>query len=535
MSKIIRVFILSAVLLLGVTLTGCNKIYTIKLYHEGELYQEFEVNGEAVDLDVLEKEGMMFTGWESEGNYYLSNVLPNKNLELTSTFEDPTEVLETHYVDEENGDKMVSVNNYSGDSSVIVVPQMINEYIVEGIGMMKPDIEGTSKVEEIHVPIDAKINGYAFYNDEVIKRVRFYGEYIYTPELMMSVQEVNDIMDEYNDVCVIQNLSEVDEYNVGAIFNEGCPIMEITSKTESIIVNGFEYYSLYVVADKNILDEPNFNLIGSQFEGAKNLESMHIPDRTNFSSSTFLGCENLKEIIIDEDSTYFTIVDGVLYNKDQSILLFYTPALEQKEFTIPSGVELGMNAFITTTNLETLTIPADFEDETYFMGLQSMKEIKVEEGNEKYSVVDGVLFFEDDTLVKYPAQKSGKNYELPENTTDILSCAFQAVSNLENVTLNEGVKELGSLAFYQAKKIDHIELPASLEYVGTNVFMESSILEITFNRSEIIDGDITLVHTYLRRNSDDLVIYVPDDSYTSYKSSSLGRYHDESVKRESER
>jgi len=46
---------------------------------------------------------------------------------------------------------------------------------------------------------------------------------------------------------------------------------------------------------------------------------------------------------------------------------------------------------------------------------------------------------------------------------------------------------------------------------------ESSITEITINRSVVIDGDITNLAMYLYGDSDiERTIYVPSDSYDAY-------------------
>ncbi len=96
----------------------------------------------------------------------------------------------------------------------------------------------------------------------------------------------------------------------------------------------------------------------------------------------FLGLNSLKTISIkDYDSNYLSSKDGVLFNKDGSMLIKYPGKHEDTKYVIPDGVEticnyafgysydltevtipdsvtsIGMNAFIDCKSLKSVTIP----------------------------------------------------------------------------------------------------------------------------------------------------------------------------------
>ena len=66
----------------------------------------------------------------------------------------------------------------------------------------------------------------------------------------------------------------------------------------------------------------------------------------------------------------------------------------------------------------------------------SIERITVQDGNEYFRAIDGVLFDKDGTLLRYPAAKSGSIYALPEWTVSVEYNAF-GDSTIESLVLNE--------------------------------------------------------------------------------------------------
>ena len=98
---------------------------------------------------------------------------------------------------------------------------------------------------------------------------------------------------------------------------------------------------------------------GSAFEGCASLASINIPANvTNIVEYAFYGCKNLASINVDDKNTTYASVDGVLYNKEKTILI-QAPGKLQGVFTIPSGVtNIASGAFGSCEGLTGLEIPA---------------------------------------------------------------------------------------------------------------------------------------------------------------------------------
>ena len=96
--------------------------------------------------------------------------------------------------------------------------------------------------------------------------------------------------------------------------------------------------------------------INSSFSKMFMLESFHIPKDCVLSGVNFIQCPKLV-LTLDENSSNYTLDNGVLFNKDKTTLIRYPETKKDKEYVMPSGVTtIGASAFAFNKHLETLTI-----------------------------------------------------------------------------------------------------------------------------------------------------------------------------------
>ena len=95
------------------------------------------------------------------------------------------------------------------------------------------------------------------------------------------------------------------------------------------------------------------------FYGNKKLTRIDLPESlVSIGEGAFRGCTKLERITVPEklDLLY---EDGVLYAKDDTVLLFCSPAAGKESFTVPSGVKtVGASAFSGCKSLTSVTLPA---------------------------------------------------------------------------------------------------------------------------------------------------------------------------------
>lgn len=132
------------------------------------------------------------------------------------------------------------------------------------------------------------------------------------------------------------------------------------------------------------------------FGGCVNLSEIVIGSRvTSLGYGTFDGCLNLKAINVSEDNKSYSSYDGVLYNKDKTILIRCPQGKKEivriqvtvrvidddafkgcsyvRYITIPKSVKsIGEHAFMRCKNLE-ISIPRKWKDKVDLSGCKSVK------------------------------------------------------------------------------------------------------------------------------------------------------------------
>ena len=137
------------------------------------------------------------------------------------------------------------------------------------------------------------------------------------------------------------------------------------------------------------------------FYGCTKLTRVKIPDSvTGIGYAAFSKCGSLKSIDVGEGNTEYSSEDGVLFDKNKTVLIHF-PAGKGGHYTIPDGVtSIGDHAFIKCISLTSVTIP------------DSVTSI-------------GALAFRDCFGLK--------SVRIPDSITNIKSAAFSSCSNLKSI------------------------------------------------------------------------------------------------------
>lgn len=509
-------------LLLIVGLSGCfiGGPGTIKLYVDDEVYATFKEDVMNIaSLDIPQKEGMMFTGWEYQDEVVFDSIEVTGNMKLYATWEDPSEVFGF------NEDPLVEydgqyITSYSGDAIHMRIPVMINGEYVSGIGR---EVFLNKSIQTIFVPMDTNIMSYAF-KDSDLERIEFYGEYQIPAEVFIPKSEFDQIIEDYTDECIV----EIGGNDESWTYTEGCPILEVIEQSEPIVINEVEYFNYRVLIDKNVYSIGDRSQIDFYaFVGATQLRTVEIPyGMDSFFQAMFEECSELETILLDERNISYKIVDGIVYSANETMLYYYPAGLKNETFTVPENViNIHMHAFLTTTYLKTLYINASIDENLFFFGAESLEEIIVDEANETYYSIDGVLF-EDDELLKYPASKSNTSYVISEGITVIRSCAFMDNRYLEEIEISSTVTTIEANAFWKSQTLTTLDIPSTITLIHQGIVHESAINTIIIRRSVETDGDITHM-LYLLYNGSEFkrTIYVPDDSFIAYSTDEFWSNH----------
>ncbi len=269
---------------------------------------------------------------------------------------------------------------------------------------------------------------------------------------------------------------------------------------------------------------------GSAFGSCTSLTSIDIPANvTNIVEYAFDGCKNLASINVDDKNTTYASVDGVLYNKEKTILI-QAPGKIQGVFTIPSGVtniasgafalcegltgleipasvtSISEYAFENCTGLTNVTIPSSVKNIDYkaFAGCENL-DVVIRNAEEDVTVgskafegcksVTWKIIDESESPLKFKVLTEttaevtegncvegsvtipskvvidGKTYSV----VSIADEAFKNCKGLTNITIPSSVVKIGTRAF-QGSGLTTIELPSSITSIGIGLFSSCSDL-----------------------------------------------------------
>ena len=191
------------------------------------------------------------------------------------------------------------------------------------------------------------------------------------------------------------------------------------------------------------------------FMYCRSLKTITIPASVeSLRDVDFMRCTSLESINVDSANKNLVSVNGVLFNKDKTVLI-QCPA-KKTSVTIPATVRaFSYYAFSDCADIKTLNIPASVEDIGDLMNCKSLESITVDSNNKNYSSDSGILYNKKKTeLIICPRNKSGK------------------------VVIPDTVEEIQWHAFGNCKKITDVKLPASLKRVEYGAFNNCTAMKI---------------------------------------------------------
>ena len=270
-----------------------------------------------------------------------------------------------------------------------------------------------------------------------------------------------------------------------------------------------------------IIEDTVTSIGGDAFLSCNSLVSVVIPDSvTSIEEYAFAACEklenitigsgvkeihtmaftrsgSLKAIDVDAENLYYSSHNGDLYNKDKSVICYYSVGKNDSSFTFPESVKaIGNHAFYFCRTLTSLEIPDKITDigraafaycdkleyvnvgsgvqkieALAFISCLSLTSINVSEENLYYSSYNGDLYNKDKTLLlQCLTGRSEDSFTVPESVITIGDYAFYDCSELENVDIGSGVEDIGESAFSNCVSLTEIEIPDSVLTIGLKAF-----------------------------------------------------------------
>ena len=211
----------------------------------------------------------------------------------------------------------------------------------------------------------------------------------------------------------------------------------------------------------------------------------------SIGDGAFSFCNNMKNIVVDDNNPYFYSMDGILYDKNVTRILFIPPAISGK-VVIPDGIKnIESGLFTSHKNVTNVVFPETLETigDSAFSYCSGIKEITIPDNVNML----GKSAFE--SCVNLKKIKLGKRLK------QIGDSAFNSCSSLTSIEFNDALNSVGSLAFGGCESLDNIYLPESVVTIGAYAFSSCTNLQhIVFGTSITQIGRDILQNTSYARN-----------------------------------
>jgi hypothetical protein len=219
----------------------------------------------------------------------------------------------------------------------------------------------------------------------------------------------------------------------------------------------------------------NVTSIGAEaFYGCYDVASVTIPvNVASIGEGTFEWCTSLKAIAVEGQNSFYSSVNGVLFDKSQATLVEY-PGGVGGSYTVPQGVvRIWASAFEGCDSVASLTIPVSVT-----------------------SIGDYAFAY------CYSLTSAG----IPDSVTNLGDYTFYGCNDLTNATISDSVTNIGAYAFYGCYGLTSVTIPASVTSLGEGAFEWCIHLTNIYFKGDAPSADPSV---FAHDNSSPTAFYLP--------------------------
>lgn len=204
------------------------------------------------------------------------------------------------------------------------------------------------------------------------------------------------------------------------------------------------------------------------FGWTSSLTSITIPASvTNLGQSPFYASTGLSSVTVDAGNPNFSSIEGVLFDKLGTTLIYYPGQRSDTTYSIPSNVTTIQDyAFAFAKVLTNVTIPS---------GVSSIPTYAFDNATSLISITIPSSVTSIGESAFYNA-RALSNITIPSSVTSIGNSAFYNTASLTSITIPSSVTRIGDYAFHGATSLTSVTIPSSVTSIGSHAFQGATSL-----------------------------------------------------------
>lgn len=227
---------------------------------------------------------------------------------------------------------------------------------------------------------------------------------------------------------------------------------------------------------------------GDAFAYCEGISKIVIPKNVEImGDNPFGGCVNLH---ITNKSPHFVLEDDVLFTKDKTRLIHYSPWKSDTEYSIGDCVEwIGKHGFYKCINLKKITIGRNVN----YMGNNPFSDcvnLTLKNKSPHFQYANGALLSGDGSLIlHYSLGAEYDEYRVPDSVKTIGRNSFWNCTGLKRIIIGKNVRQIGYNPFANCLNLK-IESDSPFYNTKDGVLYDSSFNELVCCTNEIAKSGI---------------------------------------------